>query len=446
MEERKKREVEEKRRMETSKVEGIKKARAQKLMEEKRDKAEEAAMAEEKRQEEERTKKEETLKFQREELERLVKERPCMGSTSKETMTWAERMSKGKETLQKLEEEIKRPSQEVSTGSGWEVKEGKAMRTVEITTHFWSPLTEEEKKSLPEKVRSVGELIHTGRKIAGKGSWTIKALVDLQVCFNEITWTVSKVVRNTSANEVREEIERQAMAVFNVDRIRNTWITNRKSVAVFIRGARGESKDRNEEVQEKLEAYNPAVQWGDRKAVATRIGAGEWGVKAEVISAEEAVRMVKRGLWWNKTRHEVELWSAARQRVSQNPSPTPANPRQNSGAPTGPRNGNAGRYQRSPTQMNTPMGYLGRSNVQCYACRKWGHFARVCNTNSRNTSARIGERGQKRPVPSPNKAWGPVGKRPGAGEASVPTWAREDADKKWGNPMEGPSGNKYPWK
>ena len=411
VEERKKREAEEKRRMETSKAEGIRKARAQKLMEEKRGKAEEAAMAEEKRQEEERTKKEETLKFQREELERLVKERSCMGSTCEETMTWAERMSKGKETLQKLEDESKRPSQEVSTGSGWEVKEGKTMRTVEITSHFWSPLTEEEKKSLPEKVRTVGELIDTGRKIAGKGSWTIKALVDLQVCFNEITWTVSKVVTNTSANEVR-----------------------------------GESKDRNEELQEKLEAYNPAVQWGDRKAVATRIGAGEWGVKAEVILAEEAVRMVKRGLWWNKTRHEVELWSAARQRVSQNPSPTLVNPRQNSGAPTGPRNGSASRYQRSPTQMNTPMGYLGRSNVQCYACQKWGHFARVCNTNSRNTSARIGERGQKRPVPSANKAWGPVGKRPAAGEASVPTWAREDADKKWGKPMEGPSGNKYPWK
>lgn len=65
-------------------------------------------------------------------------------------------------------------------------------------------------------------------------------------------------------------------------------------------------------MQEKLEAYNRAIKWGDRKAVATRIGAGVWGVKAEVASAEEAVRMVKRGLWWNKTRHEVELWSAAR--------------------------------------------------------------------------------------------------------------------------------------
>ena len=79
-------------------------------------------------------------------------------------------------------------------------------------------------------------------------------MVDLQVYFNEITRTVSKVVRNTDAKKVREEIERQAMTVYEADRICNTCITNRKSVAVFIRVARGESKDRNEEVQEKLEA------------------------------------------------------------------------------------------------------------------------------------------------------------------------------------------------
>ena len=58
------------------------------------------------------------------------------------------------------------------------------------------------------------------------------------------------------------------------------------------------------------------MQWGNRKAEATRIGAGEWGVKVEVESGEEAVRMVKQGLWWNKTRHEVELWLVGRQGVA----------------------------------------------------------------------------------------------------------------------------------
>ena len=229
-------------------------------------------------------------------------------------------------------------------------------------------------------------------------------MIDLQVCFNEITWTVSKVVRNMEAKEVRGEIERQAIVVFEPDRICNTWITNRKSVAVFIRGARWESKDKNEEVQEKLEAYNPAVQWGDRKAVATRIGAGEWGVKTEVVSAEEAVRMVKRGLWWNKMRHEVELWSTAGQRVAQNPSTIPTKPRTDYWSSHWPKKLRYPFQPERPHPNTHPHGILGRLNVQCYACRKWGHFARVCNSNSRNMSVRIGERGQKRPIQSPNKA------------------------------------------
>ena len=58
----------------------------------------------------------------------------------------------------------------MSTRSGWKVKEGKAIRTVEITTHVWSPWTDEEKKSLPEKVRTFNKLIDTGRKITRKGS------------------------------------------------------------------------------------------------------------------------------------------------------------------------------------------------------------------------------------------------------------------------------------
>ena len=73
--------------MELSQAEGIKKAKAQKLMEEKKDKVEEAALAEERRQEEEKVKRQETLKFQREEIQRLVEERPCMWSTNEDTMT-----------------------------------------------------------------------------------------------------------------------------------------------------------------------------------------------------------------------------------------------------------------------------------------------------------------------------------------------------------------------
>lgn len=204
----------------------------------------------------------------------------------------------------------------------------------------------------------------------------VEAMIDLQVCFNEITWRVSKVVRNMKANEVRGEIEKQAMVVFEPDRICNTWITNRKSVAVFIWGARRESKDKNEEVQEKLEAYNPAVQWGDRKAVATRIGAGEWGVKAEVVSAEEAVRMVKRGLWWNKTRHEVELWSTARQRVAQNPSPIPTKPRTDYRSSHWPKKLRYPFQPERPHPNPHPHGILGQVECTMLCMQEMGTFCK----------------------------------------------------------------------
>ena len=37
--------------------------------------------------------------------------------------------------------------------------EGKAIRMVEVTIHFTTPLTEEEKKSCHEKVRMISDLV-----------------------------------------------------------------------------------------------------------------------------------------------------------------------------------------------------------------------------------------------------------------------------------------------
>ena len=40
-------------------------------------------------------------------------------------------------------DEVGSAYQHVGIGSGWEVSEGKAIRMVEITTHFWTAITEE---------------------------------------------------------------------------------------------------------------------------------------------------------------------------------------------------------------------------------------------------------------------------------------------------------------
>ena len=49
-------------------------------------------------------------------------------------------------------EEVGSAYQGVRIGSGLEVSEGKAIRTMEITTYFWTAVTEKEKSKLPKKV------------------------------------------------------------------------------------------------------------------------------------------------------------------------------------------------------------------------------------------------------------------------------------------------------
>ena len=40
-----------------------------------------------------------------------------------------------------------------------------------------------------------------------------------------------------------------------------------------------------------------------------------WGMKAEVVSAEEAVALIGKGVWWDGKKYEAELWKNARLRA-----------------------------------------------------------------------------------------------------------------------------------
>ena len=149
--------------------------------------------------------------------------------------------------------------------------EGKAIRMVEVTTHFTTPLTEEEKKSLLEKIRMVSDLVAVKRRAEGLGIWNIEAAIDTQVCQNEITWRVSKVVRGKTEAEVSVELGTQATVVYGEERLKGAWVTNRKAIAVFVRGLRGGKDDKKEELQGKLELNNPGIKWGNRGAVVTYV-------------------------------------------------------------------------------------------------------------------------------------------------------------------------------
>ena len=135
-------------------------------------------------------------------MERILKEQPAGDATPVEVMTWAGVLAEAGKKREAVEEEVGKAYHGIRIGSGWEVNEGKAMRTVEVTMHFWTPVTEKEKTKLPKRIGVVANLLAGLRKVEGKGVWNVKAAVDTQVCNNEITWTLSKAMRGTTEEEV----------------------------------------------------------------------------------------------------------------------------------------------------------------------------------------------------------------------------------------------------
>lgn len=306
------------------------------------------------------------------------------------------------------------------------------MRMGEVTTHFVTPLTEEEKKSLPEKIRIVSDLVAIKRRAEGLGMWNIEAVIDTQVCQNEITWKVSKVVRGTTEAEVCKELGNQATVVYGEARLRGAWVTNRKAIAVFVRGLRGGKDDKKEELQEKLILNNPGTKWGNRRAVVTNVSLFVWGLKAEVESEEEEVTLIERGVWWDGKKYEAELCRNARLRAmggsqgSGNGSPL--------SGPGGYRNV-GGSYGQSGPRDNRPV--HGLSNVCCYHFSGFGHNARTCTLRCRNTSGNIRERGNKRQA-GPAGPLGNAPKGPRMGNRGNNGWAAEGSgsgsysNKLWG--------------
>ena len=161
-----------------------------------------------------------TLEQVEKEQERVISERPLEKATHIEHVMWAERITEAERKRKKVEEDAKRVQQGVGVRGGLEVVEEKAMRMVEVTTHFVTPLTEEEKKSLPEKIRMVSDLVAVKRRAEGLRMWNSRAVIDTYVCQNEITWRVSKVVRGTMEAEVSVELGTQATVVYREERMK----------------------------------------------------------------------------------------------------------------------------------------------------------------------------------------------------------------------------------
>ena len=58
---------------------------------------------------------------------------------------------------------------------------------------------------------------------------------------------------------------------------------------------------------EKLKGNNSMLRWEKRVAVVLNLTPLICGMKVEVESAEEAVKIIMQGVWWNRRRYKVEL-------------------------------------------------------------------------------------------------------------------------------------------
>lgn len=64
-----------------------------------------------------------------------------------------------------------------------------------------------------------------------------------------------------------------------------------------------------------MERNNPGIKWGNRSVVVTNVSQFLLGMKAEIVSAQGAVALIGKGVWWDEKKHEGELWTNARLRV-----------------------------------------------------------------------------------------------------------------------------------
>ena len=156
-----------------------------------------------------------------------------------------------------------------------------------------------------------------------------------------------------------------------------------------------------------------------------------WGMKAEVESAEEAVKVIGQGVWWEGKKYKVELWRNARARAlaGEGANKAPVGPR--GGGPLNGPLGGTGEWQGyQPT--------FGTSNVRCYNCQQFGHFARTCTIRSRMMSNWIGNGGTKRPS-------GVQGQRNGAPTGPGGQGVGGYGNIGWGNPRSGSGGMNALW-
>jgi hypothetical protein len=319
-----------------------------------------------------------------------------------------------------LEETAKKHAGVVETnvGGGFMVVEGISHKSVEITSHFVSDLTDDERKGLPNAIVKVASMLSDLLESSGFSKWGLRAEVDGSVCKREIVWTVSKVPYKLIKKEDVVKRMREQLELVYAGRVNSVWCTNRLSFPVFVHAVERAPRLMGAGIVDKaLKEENTGVKWGNRSAYFTTMGLGIQGVKMEVVNASEAERIINDGLVLEGRKLRVVAWKWA--------GPPPATRQWNKvGQDAGTTTGTGPQQQRrqyaQPAAQPSPTAYprgpaadrsrQGQnpprrmmSSVQCYNCQKFGHFARVCTGPSRRAAGgvvprRSGNRGTPPPA------------------------------------------------
>ena len=111
---------------------------------------------------------------------------------TKGTLTVDEMLEKSAEAVKMSEKAnlaeaaVAEPTREVTTAPGFVVVEGVSHKSMEITAHFVSDLTEEEIRGVPAAVAKVASLMDQVLGEGGMRRRSIKGIVDSSICSREI--------------------------------------------------------------------------------------------------------------------------------------------------------------------------------------------------------------------------------------------------------------------
>ena len=176
---------------------------------------------------------------------------------------------------------------------------------VEVVVRLNGPVGRERTVGLKGVVEPVQFLV----KESGRVSWGVGALVWTEHAADEVLWRVTGVGRDTYEEEVRKELERDVTAVVGAGLVRESWVEERKSRYVVVKGIPEAEWVRDG--RSKLKGGTGEVVWGRRAPVvvsrAGKAGAAHVSVKVEVVSGEATAFLVKGGAAFLGLRKEVVL-------------------------------------------------------------------------------------------------------------------------------------------